>query len=426
MKILLVGSGGREHALAWKMAQSDMVRELIAAPGNPGIAGEPKCRVMRVSSDDVQGLLELARIEKPDLTVVGPESPLVAGLTDLFVKNGFRVFGPSSAAALLEGSKVFSKELMRRFGIPSADFEIFSDVDHAVQYVNSTKFPLVVKADGLAAGKGVFVCDHREEALAALDLIMKQKVFGAAGARVIVEECLEGEEASFIAFTDGITVMPLASSQDHKAISDNDKGPNTGGMGAYSPAPVVTPSAHKKIMNEVMLPTVKAMSTEGRPYVGFLYAGLMIKDDVPKVLEFNVRLGDPEAQPLLVRMKTDPIPLMLAALEGKLSRESIKWADDASVCVVMASQGYPAAYSKGKIISGIEEAEKVQGVKVFIAGANSSSGGVVTSGGRVLGVTSLGRDIPEAIQKAYEGVERISWEGVQYRRDIGRKALSWS
>ena len=320
MKILLVGSGGREHALAWKMAQSDMVRELIAAPGNLGIAGEPKCRVMRVSSDDVQGLLELARIEKPDLTVVGPEAPLVAGLTDLFIKNGFRVFGPSSAAALLEGSKVFSKELMRRFGIPSADFEIFSDVDHAVKYVNSTKFPLVVKADGLAAGKGVFVCDHREEALAALDLIMKQKVFGAAGARVIVEECLEGEEASFIAFTDGITVMPLASSQDHKAISDNDKGPNTGGMGAYSPAPVVTPSAHKKIMNEVMLPTVKAMSTEGRPYVGFLYAGLMIKDDVPKVLEFNVRLGDPEAQPLLVRMKTDPIPLMLAALEGKLSR----------------------------------------------------------------------------------------------------------
>ncbi|MHB8205051.1 MAG: phosphoribosylamine--glycine ligase [Desulfomonilaceae bacterium] len=426
MKILLVGSGGREHALAWKMAQSDMVRELIAAPGNLGIAGEPKCRVMRVSSDDVQGLLELARIEKPDLTVVGPEAPLVAGLTDLFVKNGLRVFGPSSAAALLEGSKVFSKELMRKFGIPSADFEIFSDVDHAVKYVNSTKFPLVVKADGLAAGKGVFVCDHCEEALAALDLIMKQKVFGAAGARVIVEECLEGEEASFIAFTDGITVMPLASSQDHKAISDNDKGPNTGGMGAYSPAPVVTPSAHKKIMNEVMLPTVKAMSTEGRPYIGFLYAGLMIKDDVPKVLEFNVRLGDPEAQPLLVRMKTDPIPLMLAALEGKLSRESIKWADDASVCVVMASQGYPAAYSKGKIISGIEEAEKVQGVKVFIAGANSSSGGVVTSGGRVLGVTSLGRDIPEAIQKAYEGVERISWEGVQYRRDIGQKALSWS
>lgn len=424
MKILLVGSGGREHALAWKMAQSDMVRELIAAPGNLGIAGEPKCRVMRVSSDDIQGLLELARIEKPDLTVVGPEAPLVVGLTDLFVKNGLRVFGPSSAAALLEGSKVFSKELMRKFGIPSADFEIFSDVNHAVKYVNSTKFPLVVKADGLAAGKGVFVCDHCEQALAALDLIMKQKVFGPAGARVIVEECLEGEEASFIAFTDGITVMPLASSQDHKAISDNDKGPNTGGMGAYSPAPVVTPSAHKKIMNEVMLPTVKAMSTEGRPYVGFLYAGLMIKDDVPKVLEFNVRLGDPEAQPLLVRMKTDPIPLMLAALEGKLSRESIKWANDASVCVVMASQGYPAAYSKGKIISGIAEAEKVQGVKVFIAGANSSSDGVVTSGGRVLGVTSLGRDIPEAIQKAYEGVERISWEGVQYRRDIGQKALS--
>lgn len=424
MKILLVGSGGREHTLAWKIAQSDMVRELIAAPGNVGIATEQKCRVMSVSSNDVQGLLELARLEKPDLTIVGPEAPLVSGLTDLFIKNGFRVFGPTSAASLLEGSKVFSKELMKKFGIPSAEFEIFTDIDHAVKYVNSTKFPLVVKADGLAAGKGVFVCDDREQALGALNLIMKQKIFGSAGARVIVEDCLEGEEASFIAFTDGITVMPLASSQDHKAIYDDDKGPNTGGMGAYSPAPVVTPSAHEKIMNEVMLPTVKAMSTEGRPYVGFLYAGLMIKDDVPKVLEFNVRLGDPEAQPLLVRMKSDPVPLMLAALEGKLSAESIKWENDASVCVVMASQGYPGAYSKGKIISGIDYAEKIQGVKVFIAGVDSSSHSLITSGGRVLGVTSLARDIPKAIEKAYEGVGRISWEGAQYRRDIGRKALS--
>ncbi|MDA8406321.1 MAG: phosphoribosylamine--glycine ligase [Deltaproteobacteria bacterium] len=426
MKILLVGSGGREHALAWKMAQSDMVRELIAAPGNLGIAGEPKCRVMRVSSDDVQGLLELAKIEKPDLTVVGPEAPLVSGLTDLFVKNGLRVFGPSSAAAVLEGSKVFSKELMRKFSIPSADFEIFSDAERAMKFVDSKRFPLVVKADGLAAGKGVFVCDRREDAQGALDLIMKQKVFGAAGARVIIEDCLEGEEASFIAFTDGVTVMPLASSQDHKAIFDNDKGPNTGGMGAYSPAPVVTSSAHKKIMDEVMLPTVKAMSTEGRPYIGFLYAGLMIKDDVPKVLEFNVRLGDPEAQPLLVRMQTDPIPLMLASLEGKLCRESIKWENDASVCVVMASQGYPGAYPKGKIITGIEDAEKLRGIKVFIAGADSSSDGVVTAGGRVLGVTSLGKDIPEAIQKAYEGVGRITWEGAQFRTDIGRKALTKS
>ncbi len=426
MKILLVGSGGREHALAWKMAQSDMVRELIAAPGNLGIAGEPKCRVMRVSSDDVQALLELAKIEKPDLTVVGPEAPLVSGLTDLFVKNGFRVFGPSSAAAVLEGSKVFSKELMRKFSIPSADFEIFSDAERAMKFVDSKRFPLVVKADGLAAGKGVFVCDRSEDAQGALDLIMKQKVFGSAGARVIIEDCLEGEEASFIAFTDGVTVMPLASSQDHKAIFDNDKGPNTGGMGAYSPAPVVTSSAHKKIMDEVMLPTVKAMSTEGRPYIGFLYAGLMIKDDVPKVLEFNVRLGDPEAQPLLVRMQTDPIPLMLASLEGKLCRESIKWENDASVCVVMASQGYPGAYPKGKIITGIEDAEKLRGIKVFIAGADSSSDGVVTSGGRVLGVTSLGKDIPEAIQKAYEGVGRITWEGAQFRTDIGRKALTKS
>ncbi len=423
MKILLVGSGGREHSLAWKMAQSDSVSELIAAPGNIGIAGEPKCRTIRVSSDDVEGLVELARVEKPDLTVVGPEVPLVAGLTDVFIKNGLRVFGPSAAAALLEGSKVFSKELMKKYSIPSADFETFNDYDHAVKYINSARLPMVVKADGLAAGKGVFVCPRREDALDALNQIMKEKVFGAAGARVIVEDCLEGEEASFIAFTDGVTVIPLASSQDHKAIFDNDNGPNTGGMGAYSPAPVVTPSAHKKIMNEIMLPTVKAMAAEGRPYIGFLYAGLMIKDDTPKVLEFNVRLGDPEAQPLLIRMKTDPIPLMLAALDGHLGRESIKWDNDASVCVVMASQGYPGTYPKDKIISGIEDAEKIHGLKVFIAGAGRSSKGVVTSGGRVLGVTSLAKDIPEAIQKAYEGVERINWEGVQYRRDIGQKAL---
>lgn len=423
MKILLIGSGGREHALAWKMAQSDAVSELVAAPGNIGIAKEPKCRVVRVSADDIKGLLELVRLEKPDLTVVGPEAPLVAGLADVFTQNGFSVFGPSAAAALLEGSKVFAKELMKKYEIPSAEFEVFNDYYEAAKYVEAAKFPLVVKADGLAAGKGVFVCERREGALEALEQIMIRKVFGIAGQKVIIEDCLEGEEASFIAFTDGVTVIPLASSQDHKAIFDNDKGPNTGGMGAYSPAPVVTPLMHEKIMNKIMLPTIKAMAAEGRPYVGFLYAGIMIHEDNPKVLEFNVRLGDPEAQPLLVRMNTDPIPLMISALTGNLGKETIKWNDDASVCVVMASQGYPGTYVKGNIITGLEEAEKVPGVKVFIAGADNSLGGVITSGGRVLGVTSLAKNIPDAIQKAYEGVERIKWEGVHFRRDIGEKAL---
>ena len=424
MKILLVGSGGREHALAWKMAASGLVKELVAAPGNVGIAGEPKCRIVPISSDDISGLVELAKKEKFDLTVVGPEAPLVAGLTDELIKNGLKVFGPSSGAALLEGSKAFSKELMKKYGIPTADFETFEDYGPAENHINSATFPLVVKADGLAAGKGVFVCETRNEALDAIDQIMKKKVFGEAGSRLIVEDCLKGEEASFIAFTDGESVMPLASSQDHKAIFDNDKGPNTGGMGAYSPAPVVTSTAHDRIMNEVMLPTVKAMAAEGRPYVGFLYAGLMIRDDVPKVLEFNVRLGDPEAQPLLVRMKTDPIPLMIAALEGRLSKQSIEWDDDASVCVVMASNGYPGTYSKGKLISGIERAEAIPGIKVFIAGAGNSSNGIVTAGGRVLGVTSLGENIPKAIEIAYQAVEKIYWEGAHYRRDIGRKALS--
>jgi len=424
MKILLVGSGGREHALAWKMAASGLVKELVAAPGNVGIAGEPKCRIVPISSDDISGLVELAKKEKFDLTVVGPEAPLVAGLTDELIKNGLKVFGPSSGAALLEGSKAFSKELMKKYGIPTADFETFEDYGRAENHINSAKFPLVVKADGLAAGKGVFVCETRHEALDAIDQIMKKKVFGDAGSRLIVEDCLKGEEASFIAFTDGESVMPLASSQDHKAIFDDDKGPNTGGMGAYSPAPVVTSTAHNRIMNEVMLPTVKAMAAEGRPYVGFLYAGLMIRDDIPQVLEFNVRLGDPEAQPLLVRMKTDPIPLMIAALEGRLSKQSIQWDDDASVCVVMASNGYPGTYSKGKLISGIERAEAIPGIKVFIAGAGNSSNGIVTAGGRVLGVTSLGENIPKAIDIAYQAVEKIDWEGAHYRRDIGRKALS--
>lgn len=424
MKILIVGSGGREHTLAWKMAQSDLVTEVLAAPGNVGIAAEPKCRMADVSAEDVDGLRKLAEVEKVDLTVVGPEAPLVAGLVDVFQKAGLRVFGPSAKASALEGSKVFTKRLLERHGIPSAAFRVFEDFNDASAHVEERAGNMVVKADGLAAGKGVFVCRNRTEAHEALDVIMKQRAFGDAGNIVVIEDCLEGEEASFIAFTDGRTVLPLASSQDHKPIFDDDLGPNTGGMGAYSPAPVVTPEVHDMIMKQVMEPVVRAMENEGNPYVGFLYAGLMIKDGLPQVLEFNVRMGDPEAQPLLFRMKSDPVPLMIAALEGKLAGKEILWIDEDAVCVVMASGGYPGSYEKGKLISGIEDAESMDGVKVFHAGTKMGPQGFVTAGGRVLGVTAAAPGISEAIDRVYRAVEKIRWEGAHYRRDIGKKALN--
>jgi phosphoribosylamine--glycine ligase len=424
MKILIVGSGGREHTLAWKCAGSDLVTEVLAAPGSVGIAAEPKCRSVAVSSEDIQGLKDLALREKVDLTIVGPEAPLVAGLVDEFQKVGLKAFGPTASAARLEGSKVFTKQLMRNYGIPSADFEVFDDHVAASRYVQELSVPVVVKADGLAAGKGVFVCRERDEALQAINAIMLEKAFGDAGDLVLVEECLEGEEASFIAFTDGKEVIPLASSQDHKAIFDNDQGPNTGGMGAYSPAPVVTPEVHDRIMSEVMIPVIKALEAEGAPYCGFLYAGLMIKDGLPRVLEFNARMGDPEAQPLLFRMDSDPVPLFLAALEGKLRGASIQWSPDASVCVVMASGGYPGSYEKGKPIFGIPEAEVLQGVKVFHAGTGVSDGQLVTTGGRVLGVTAKAPGIGAAIDRAYEAVAKIHWDHAHYRTDIGKKALN--
>lgn len=424
MKILIVGSGGREHTLAWKAAQSDLITEVIVAPGNVGIGREPKCKLAKVSAEDIPALRALAQAEKVDLTVVGPEAPLVAGIVDAFQEAGLKVFGPKAKAAALEGSKVFTKRLMAKYGIPSGEFEVFDDYGPAEAYVKSISGRVVVKADGLAAGKGVFVCVDREEALAALSTIMKDRAFGTAGDQVIVEECLEGEEASFIAFTDGRHVLPLASSQDHKAIFDDDRGPNTGGMGAYSPAPVVTPEVHDRIMNEVMIPTVRAMESEGIPYVGFLYAGLMIKDGEPKVLEFNARMGDPEAQPLLFRMKSDMVPLMMAALEGGLAGETIEWIPEAAICVVMASGGYPGSYEKGKSITGIEEANAVDGVKVFHAGTGMGPNGFVTAGGRVLGVTARALGIADAISKAYEAVEKIRWEDVHYRKDIGKKALN--
>ncbi|HMK35364.1 MAG TPA: phosphoribosylamine--glycine ligase [Desulfomonilaceae bacterium] len=424
MKIMIIGSGGREHTLAWKIAQSELVREVLVVPGNVGIAREPKCRTFNLSPEDVDGLRNLALSEKVDLTVVGPEAPLVAGLADVFRASGLNVFGPSAKAAQLEGSKVFTKRLMAKHGIPSADFEVFSDFDQAASYLKGRSGAVVVKADGLAAGKGVFVCNDSTEALAALHTIMNEKAFGLAGNTVVVEECLRGEEASFIAFTDGSHVLPLASSQDHKPIFDNDQGPNTGGMGAYSPAPVVTPEIHQRIMNQIMVPTVRAMEQEGIPYLGFLYAGVMIENGEAKVLEFNARMGDPEAQPLLFRMKSDPVPLMLAALDGKLGAKNIEWEPEDSICVVMASGGYPGPYDKGKPISGIEHADDMSGVKVFHAGTSTNDGRFITAGGRVLGVTAKARGIGNAISKAYEAVSKITWENVHYRTDIGKKALN--
>lgn len=423
MKILIVGSGGREHTLAWKFAGSDLVTEVLAAPGSVGISAEPKCKSVAVSSEDIQGLKDLALREKIDLTVVGPEAPLVAGLVDEFQKVGLKVFGPSAAAAQLEGSKVFTKQLMRNYAIPSAEFEIFDDHIAASHYVANMSAPVVVKADGLAAGKGVFVCREPDEALQAINAIMLERAFGSAGDRIVVEECLEGEEASFIAITDGKVVIPLASSQDHKAVFDDDQGPNTGGMGAYSPAPVVTDEVHDLIMTEIMIPVIKALEAEDAPYCGFLYAGLMIKDGQPRVLEFNARMGDPEAQPLLFRMESDPVSLIMAALEGKLGGETIRWSPDAAVCVVMASGGYPGSYEKGMPISGIPEAEALEGVKVFHAGTGLSDGQLVTTGGRVLGVTAKALGIGAAIDRAYEAVRKIRWDKVHFRTDIGKKAL---
>ena len=423
MKILVVGSGGREHSLVWKLAQSPRVHRLYAAPGNAGIAEQAEC--VPVPATDVVALAIFAEKEKIDLTVVGPEVPLTLGLVDEFQRRGLRAFGASRAAAQIEGSKAFAKALMLKYGIPTAAYREFSEPDAALAYVRERGAPIVVKADGLAAGKGALVCRTLADAVAAVRLIMEQRAFGEAGDRVVVEECLEGEEASFLAFTDGKTVLPLASAQDHKPISDNDEGPNTGGMGAYSPAPVVSAALHRQIMDRVMVPTVRAMAAEGRPYRGVLYAGVMIKDGEAKVLEFNARFGDPEAQPLLLRMDSDLVPVLEAVLDGRLHEVTLQWKEDAAVCVVMASGGYPGTYQKGKAIQGLEEAAKVEGVVIFHAGTARRGAHLLTDGGRVLGVTGRGRDVREAITRTYEAVRRISWEGVHFRTDIGAKALRY-
>jgi len=423
MKILVVGSGGREHSLVWKLAQSPRVHRLYAAPGNAGIAEQAEC--VPVPATDVVALATFAEKEKVELTVVGPEVPLTLGLVDEFQRRGLRAFGASRAAAQIEGSKAFAKALMLKYGIPTAAYREFSEADAALAYVRERGAPIVVKADGLAAGKGALVCRTVADAVAAVRLIMEQRAFGEAGDRVVVEECLEGEEASFLAFTDGKTVLPLASAQDHKPIYDNDEGPNTGGMGAYSPAPVVSAALHRQIMDRVMVPTVRAMAAEGRPYRGVLYAGVMIKDGEAKVLEFNARFGDPEAQPLLLRMDSDLVPVLEAVLDGRLHEVTLQWKEDAAVCVVMASGGYPGTYQKGKAIQGLEEAAKVEGVVIFHAGTARRGAHLLTDGGRVLGVTGRGRDVREAITRTYEAVRRISWEGVHFRTDIGAKALRY-
>jgi len=422
MKVLIIGSGGREHALAWKIAQSPMVRKLFCAPGNAGIADLAEC--VPIAAGDIPALRDFARRQKIDLTVVGPEGPLSEGIVDSFHKEGLRIFGATRRAAEIESSKSFAKSLMTKYRIPTAQGRSFKRYDPAQRYLRQAGTPVVVKADGLAAGKGVIVCETAKEAQEALDRVMVKREFGDAGNQVVIEECLRGEEASFLAFTDGKTVLAMPSSQDHKAIYDEDRGPNTGGMGAYSPAPVVDLLIHKRIMNEIMIPTVKAMAAEGRPYQGVLYAGLMIERDQIKVLEFNGRFGDPEAQPLLMRIKSDIVPIMEAVIDGRLDQCTLDIDERAAVCVVMASGGYPGKYPKGFPIKGLDAVKRMKDVVVFHAGTARPEKAVVTDGGRVLGVTGLGDTVAEAIAKAYHAVDKISWEGAYCRKDIGRKALT--
>jgi len=420
MKVLVVGSGGREHALAWKLAQSPKVKEVIGAPGNPGIAKLGRC--VNISPTDIKALADFAEKEGIELTVVGPEAPLVEGIVDEFEKRGLKIFGPTKAAARLEGSKAFSKEMMRKYGVPTADFEVFESPEEAIEFVKRKGAPIVVKADGLAAGKGVVVARSVDEAIEAIKKIMVEKAFGEAGNRVVIEECLEGEEASYLVVTDGERFIPLATAQDHKAVFDGDKGPNTGGMGAYSPAPVLSPEVEREVQERVIKPILRGMKEEGHPFKGVLYAGLMITDEGVKVLEFNVRFGDPEAQAILRRLDSDLFDVCMSVAQGRLVEE-LRWKPETSICVVLASGGYPGKYEKGKEITGIEEAEKVPTVVVFHAGTKIENGKLVTSGGRVLNVTALGRDIVEARERAYRAVEKIHFEGMHYRKDIGLKAV---
>ena len=421
MKILVVGGGGREHALVWKLRQSPRVERIYCAPGNAGIAelAEP----VDLDVADVPAIVRFAREHDVDLTVPGPELPLTLGLIDELHQHGLRGFGPTRAAAQLEGSKAFAKELMRRHKVPSGFFSSFTDPDDAIRYVREVGAPIVVKADGLAAGKGVLICQSVAEAEEAIDRVMRWRMFGDAGERVVIEECLVGEELSFMALSDGQTVLPLASSQDHKRAGDGDTGPNTGGMGAYSPAPVCTDALHERIMQEIMIPMVRGLAERKIVYTGVLYAGLMITADGPKVLEFNVRFGDPECQALLMRFGGDLAELMDAAVDGMLAGRTLPWDPRAAVCIVLAAGGYPGNYERGKVIRGLDHLRGWRDGMVFHAGTRRRDGAVTTDGGRVLGVTALGADVTAAVDEAYRAVAQIEWDGMQYRRDIGRRAV---
>jgi len=422
MRILVIGSGGREHALAWKIAQSKLCDKLFCAPGNAGIAQVAEC--IDIKADDITGLLDFARREKIDLTVVGPEGPLSLGIVDEFAKYKLKIFGPNKAAAQMEASKVFSKELMAKYKVPTAGFKVFDNPEEAKEYIEKIGNPCVVKADGLAAGKGVVVAKTVDEAKVAVDAMMREKIFGDAGNKVIIEECLQGEEASILVLTDSKEVIVLASAQDHKRVFDNDAGPNTGGMGAYSPAPVVTKELFKEILDKVIYRTIDGLVKEGIDYRGVLYAGIMLTKDGPKTLEFNVRFGDPETQAILPRLKSDLIEVMLATLEQKLNRiRTLEWDERACLCVVCAAKGYPGNYERGKDISGLDKAARIKDVAIFHAGTKLQNNKVVTNGGRVLGVTGLGKTIKEAIDNTYAAVREINFEGMHYRKDIGKKAI---
>ncbi len=425
MNVLIIGNGGREHALAWKVRQSEKVGVVYVAPGNAGTEREPGVENVAIDVLDIEALADFAADHQVGLTIVGPEAPLVAGVVDLFEKRGLPIFGPTQAAAQLEGSKAFTKDFLQRHAIPTAFYGVFTDPGEATAYVREKGAPIVVKADGLAAGKGVIVAQTEEEAIAAIEDMLSGNKFGDAGARVVVEQFLTGEEASFIVMVDGETVVPFASSQDHKARDNGDTGPNTGGMGAYSPAPVVTDELHQRIMNEVILPTVKGMNAEGNRYRGFLYAGIMVAaDGTPNVLEYNCRFGDPETQPIMMRLKSDLAQLCLAAVEGRLDGLETEWDDRPALGVVMAAGGYPDSYRKGDIIRGLQE-DFGPDCKVFEAGTRlDDSGETVTNGGRVLCVTALGDTIQAAQQQAYEAVKRIEWNDAYYRTDIGHRAIS--
>ena len=417
--MLVIGGGGREHALVWKISQSPKVTEVFCAPGNAGTA--TIATNVPIPADQIDQLLQFAEENEIGLTVVGPEQPLVMGIVDRFQEKGLRIFGPSARAAELEGSKAFSKNIMKKYGLLTAEYEIFTSHEKARKYFDEETGPMVVKASGLAAGKGVILCQNAQEGRDAVDTIMKDKSFGEAGDEVVIEEFLEGPEVSVLAFSDGNTVLLMDSAQDHKAALDGDKGPNTGGMGAYSPAPVFTDILRQKVRDKIMFPLVRAMKAEGRPYKGILYAGLMLTKHGPKILEFNARFGDPETQPLLVRMESDIVPLFEACIDGTLDQCDLQWKQESSVCVVMAAKGYPGSYEKGKEIFELDEAGALPDVVVFHAGTKLEDGKVLTNGGRVLGVTATGPDTASAIAKAYEAVGKIKWDGIHYRTDIGAR-----